>query len=87
MRLKRNVHSQRRRASVGFAAQRRVVYHLRVFSHDAKGRVLDMFSSGPAGLSLEKDGESQVISLETGELKWWALNWDSWSSVNRSLNG
>jgi len=64
--LKRNIQSQRRIASVGLVIQRKIIYHIRVFSLDDKGKLVNYFSAGPSPLSLEKDEEKIVLSLEEG---------------------
>ena len=64
--LKRNIQSQRRIASVGLVVQRKIIYHIRVFSLDDKGRLVDFFAAGPSPLSLEKDEEKTVLAFEEG---------------------
>ena len=72
MLLKRNIHSQRRIASVGLTSQRKLIYHIRVFSLDEEGRLLDQFFAGPNFLALEKDEEQAVLTIEEGEFMYQA---------------
>nr|CAB3249719.1 germ cell-less protein-like 1 [Phallusia mammillata] len=65
--LKRNIQSQRRRASVGLTPVRRILYHIRVFSVNKKGHVVNKVSCGPSFLALEKDDERIVLHFNSGE--------------------
>ena len=51
---------------MGLTIHRKIVYILRVFSLDDKGKVVDYFTAGPTLLSLEKDEEKTVLSLGEG---------------------
>lgn len=66
MLLKRNIQSQRRRASVGLTPVRRILYNIRVFSVTRKGHVVDRVSCGPSFLALEKDDERVVLHFDKG---------------------
>ena len=55
-------------SSVGLVVHRKIVYQIRIFSIDDKGKIVNCFRAGPSLLSLEKDEEKTVLTMEEGKV-------------------